>query len=128
MWEIWCNANGARSLLKEISWDLVRNEMCDFTDFVSEQRVTIPESKDTIAVLSKSLFKRPKLPEFNEIFIATCVKETFHWNYTKSCCNKVSFTVKETFRQNYKIFFVIGTSNQTNFWSNYTCFILWNYV
>ena len=46
-----------KSLLKEISRDLVRNEMCDFTDFVSEQRVTIPESKDTIAVLSKSLFK-----------------------------------------------------------------------
>ena len=52
--------------------------MCDFTDFVSEQRVTIPESKDTIAVLSKSLFKQTKLPEINEIFIATCVKETFH--------------------------------------------------
>ena len=52
--------------------------MCDFTDFVSEQRVPIPESKDTIAVLSKSLFKQPKLPEINEIFIATCVKETFH--------------------------------------------------
>ena len=67
-----------KSLLKEISRDLVRNEMCDFTDFVSEQHVTIPESKDTIAVLSKSLFKRPKLPEINEIFIATCVKETFH--------------------------------------------------
>ena len=38
----------------------------------------IPESKDTIAVLSKSLFKWSKLPEINKIFIATCVKETFH--------------------------------------------------
>ena len=69
--------------------------MCDFTNFVvfvmfymipvlirrlfvSEQHVTIPESKDTIAILLKSLFKWPKLPEINKIFITTCVKETFH--------------------------------------------------
>ena len=98
-----------------------RNEMCDFTDFVSEERVTIPESKDTIAVLSKSVFKRSKMPKINEIFITTCVKETFHWNYTKSYCNKVSFAVKGTFRKITKSSLLLVLPIKQTFDQNYTC-------
>ena len=111
-----------KSLLNTSRETSERNEISAILPISYRKFVTIRESKDTIAVLSKSLFKRSKLPKINEIFITTCVKETFHLEISPNpTATKYLLRLKRLFVKITKSSLLLVLPIKQTFDQNYTC-------